>query len=118
MKIKLNKLVNAVPAFKILTTQATNAKTAYRLAKTLNTLQAELDVFENTKNNLILNHQTTSDDGTPSVSDEKIEIIKKQLLDLLEEEVEVNINQIPISDLSGMSMTISNMMLIDFIFSE
>jgi len=118
MKIKLNKLVNAVPAFKILTTQATNAKTAYRLAKTLNTLQAELDVFENTKNKLLLNYQTTNEDGKTVISDENVELIKTQLTELLEEEIEININQIPISDLSGMSMTISNMMLIDFIFSE
>ena len=114
MKLKLSKIINSVPAFKLLTAQTTNAKTAFKLARVLNTLQSELDVFEQTKNNLLTKYQ----DETQKISEENLEIVKKELTDLMNEEIEINIQQIPISDVTAVNITISNMMLMDFIFTD
>lgn len=114
MKIKLSKIINSVPAFKLLTAQTTNARTAFKLAKVLNALQSELDVFEQTKNNILVKHQNDEQ----KISDENLEIVKKELLELMEEEIELSIQPVSISDVSTLNITISNMMLMDFIFTE
>ena len=119
MKIKLSKIVSSVPAFKNLTQQTTNAKTAFRLAKMLNIIQAELDLFETTKNNIATKYQIKSEQGNIQIPEENAELFKKEILELLDEEVELNIEQLPVSELSGIAnITISNMMLMEYMFKD
>ena len=63
MKVKLSQIINSVPAFKVITPQATNAKTVFGLTKILNKIQYELDAFETEKNNITNNYQETTEDG-------------------------------------------------------
>jgi septum formation topological specificity factor MinE len=118
MKVKLSKIVNSVPAIKVLSQQATNAKIAFKFAKTLNTIQSELDLFEQTKNKLVEQYQTVNENNEPQIPQEKLEELKQQLLELLEEEVEIDIQKLNINDLSGVTVTISNMMLMDYLFVD
>jgi len=118
MKVKLSKIVNSVPAFKTLSQQATNAKIAFKFAKTLNAIQTELDLFEQTKNKLVAQYQVINEQNEPEIPQDKMEEIKKQLMDLLEEEVELSVEKIHINDLSSVTVTISNMMLMDYIFAD
>lgn len=118
MKVKLSKVVNSVPAFKILTTQGTNAKIAFKFAKALNAIQSELDLFEQTKNKIVAQYQITNEEGNLELPADKVEGLKKEIIDLLEEEVEIPVEKIHINDLSGITVTISNMMLMDYLFAD
>jgi septum formation topological specificity factor MinE len=118
MKVKLSKIVNSVPAIKVLSQQATNAKIAFKFAKALNIIQSELDLFEQTKNELVEKYQTVNENNEPHIPQEKLEELKSQLLELLEEEVEIDIQKLNINDLSGVTVTISNMMLMDYLFAD
>jgi hypothetical protein len=118
MKIKLSKIINSVSTFKTLTQQTTNIRVAYKIAKILSVLQAELDIFEQTKFNLLQKYEEKDETGKPTISDANLEIIKAELNTLIEEEVEVDFQPIPILEVGQLNMTISNMMLIDFIFKD
>lgn len=118
MNVKLSKIINSVSAFKILAAQPASAKTSFRLAKILNILQAELDVFEKTKNMVITKYQTTSETGELELIPSNVVIVKKELEELLEIEVDLDIQPVHIIDLVGINITISNMMLMEFIFTE
>jgi anti-sigma28 factor (negative regulator of flagellin synthesis) len=119
MKVKLSKIVNSVPAFKILSQQANlSAKVSFKFAKALNIIQTELDLFEQTKNKIVSQYQVLNQQNELEIPQDKVEEIKKQLMDLLEEEVELNVEKVHINDLSGVTVTISNMMLMDYIFAD
>lgn len=117
MIVKLSKIVNSVPAFKTITSQATIAKSAFRLAKVLNTIQVELDAFETAKNTISAKYQETVD-GKIQIPESKAEDFKKEIIDLLEEDIELNCEPLNITDLAGMNITISNMMLMEYLFKE
>jgi len=117
MKVKLSKIINSVSAFKVLTPQATNAKSAYKLAKALNCIQQELDTFETVKNNIAKKYQEEVD-GKLQIPEEKVKEFTDEMMTLLDEEIELNVDFIPISDLAGLNITISNMMLMDYLFKE
>ena len=118
MIVKLGKIINSVSAFKTLAGQVVSAKTSFRIAKILNVLQKELDVFEETKNSLVAKHQTMNEAGSLELTKENMEIAKKSLEELLEMEVTLDVQPMNISDLAGINITNSNMMLMEFIFTE
>jgi hypothetical protein len=117
MKIKLNKIVNSIQSLKSLSTQTTTAKQAFRLARALNAIQAELDIFDETKNTTAKKYQTTTAEGALEITPENAELFKKEILELLDEELEINIDLIPISEMT-LNMTVSSMMTIDYLFRE
>lgn len=117
MKIKLIRIVNSIQSLKSLSQQTTSAKSAFKLARALNAIQAELDVFEETKNTTAKKYQTDTPEGTLEMTPENAELFKKEILELLDEELEIVVDHIPISEMT-LNMTVSSMMAIDYLFRE
>lgn len=115
MKVKLSKIVNSVPSLKFLSEQTTQAKTAFKLAKMLNIISAELDVFENTRKKLFAQYKLPDQD---QIAPENIESFKSEITALLDIEVDMPFDQISIVELAGTTIPVSHMMNLDFMFKE
>lgn len=113
MKVKLVKVINSVNALNKLSSQVTHAKTAFRLAKILNAISEEVDVFENTKKQLIKNRL---EEGQTQLTESQEREVKEELIKLIQEEVEIPFQPLPIGEIAAVSITIQDMMAIDYIF--
>ena len=116
MKVKISKLTVAIPSLKFLSEQTTQAKTAYKLAKFLNAISAELDIAETTRKNLIktYNLENLTGDQNP----ENLETFKQEMTKLMDEEVEIGMEPLSINELGGLPISVSHMMSLDFMFKE
>lgn len=117
MKIKISKLTVAIPSLKFLSEQTTQAKTAYRLAKFLNSVSLELDIAETTRKNLIKTYNLDNKEIAEQNS-ENLENFRQEMTKLMDEEVEIDIEPLSISELSGLPISVSHMMNLDFMFKE
>ena len=115
MKIKIGKLTNAIPSLKFLGEQTAQARTAYKIAKILNTNSTELDVAETTRKNLIKKYDLENKENLDS---QNLETFKQEMINLMEEEVELSIEPLSITELNGMPIAVSHMMNLDFMFKE
>jgi hypothetical protein len=115
MKIKLNKIVGVVPSLKFLAEQTTQARTAFKLAKFLNAVSAELDIFENTRKKLFMQYKMPNED---QIAPENMDTFRDEMNALLDMEIEIPFEQISISELVGTTIPVSHMMNLDFMFKE
>ena len=117
MKVKISKLTIAIPSLKFLSEQTTQAKTAYKLAKFLNAVSAELDIAETTRKNLIKTYNLENKEGSEQNS-ENLENFKQEMTKLMDEEVEINMQPLSINELGGLPISVSHMMNLDFMFED
>lgn len=117
MKVKISKLTVAIPSLKFLSEQTTQAKTAYKLAKFLNAVSAELDIAETTRKNLIKTYNLENTQASEQ-NLENLENFKQEMTKLMDEEVEINMQPLSINELGGLPISVSHMMNLDFMFEE
>lgn len=115
MKIKIGKLTNSIPSLKFLGEQTAQAKTAYKIAKILNTISIELEIAENTRKNLIKKYDL---ENKENIDSQNLETFRQEMNNLMEEEIELNIEPLSILELNGMPISVSHMMNLDFMFKE
>ena len=95
--------------------QTTQARTSFKIAKILNTISNELDIAETTRKNLIKKYDLENKENPDP---NNLETFKQEMLNLMEEEIELNIEPLSISELSSMPIPVSHMMTIDFMFKD
>lgn len=113
MKIKVSKLANAIPSLKFMMSQNIQAKISLKIAKFINCISDEMDIVEETRKAIFLKYS----DGTKLLT-ENIEKYDKELKCLLEEEVEISLEPIPITDLGAIPIPVNHMMALDFMFKD
>lgn len=91
MKVKLEQIVDAMPAMARFAQKELPAKAAYRCAKMLRKLNSEFDAYSDAKNALIKKHGAPVKDepGKFELNAEQSAIANVQLRALLDEDVEL-----------------------------
>lgn len=123
MKVKVSKLANAIPSIKFISQQSVPAKVSFRMAKFINVISEELDVLEIARRTIFEKHSTPNAEAgenqeTRSIIPNLKEKYEKEMLELFNQEVELNIEPIGINELGGISLPVNHLMALDFMFKE
>ena len=123
MKIKLFKLMNAKDTLqKMGETNFDDGVTCYKIARNISSLNPEFENFEKTKEGLIKNYgeptknEETGEDTGIMVTDENMEEFQKQMKDILEQDIEVNIVPINPEKIKGFKPL--ELMLVEWMLEE
>lgn len=99
--IRLEELVNAIPVLTNLGTQDFSGRIAFSILKLLKKLEEEYQLFEKTREKIVLKYAKKDDAGQPLVVDGRISILEdsiktcnKEITDLLQNIVQIDSNKI------------------------
>ena len=125
MIIKNEKLVNSVGVLSKLNNMSLNIKVSYAIAKNINKIEKELEIYNKEKAKLIDKHGEKDEEGKLKVDESgNIKILDKEnwnkdFKELLEIEAEIDIHKINEEDLfkcDNANITPGELMLVDYMF--
>jgi len=122
MKIKNEVLVNSVQVLSKLNNAELPVKVSYKLAKNIKNIEKELSIYEEEKQKLINKYSEKDEEGKSKVNENgminilDVENWNKDIKELLEIEVEINVEKINIDELakSDLKLTPAELILIDY----
>lgn len=122
MKIKNEVLVNSVQVLRKLNNAELPVRVSYKLAKNIKSIEKELNIYEEEKQKLINKYGEKDEEGKSKVNENgminilDVENWNKDIKELLEIEVEINVEKINIDELakSDLKITPSELTLIDY----
>ena len=107
--MKLKRILESKDALVELNNKELPIKTSYQITKITKKVQEELENFQEQKQNLIDKYK--DDDG--NISEESEKKIVKQLEDLLDVEVDIEINLINVNELEDINIKPGHLMGLD-----
>ena len=115
MKLTLNKLIIAVGALKTLgEDKSLNVKTKYTIARNIRLIQQELDQYEKARVELVQKHGVVAEDGSASVSPNKIKEFSNEINELQSVTIDLDIRKVgedACANLSANDMSVLDWML-------
>lgn len=120
MKLKLSQIVNGYSALMEVATAKLPIKSAYRLQRNMRILKPEAEQFEKTRIDLIkTKYGVKGEEDSYTVPESKIAVFQKQLEEVLSMEVEVDVQEIPIDELSDQfQISPVALMALDWMFTN
>jgi len=115
MKVKVGQLVGSSEPLGKLMTQPMPSATAFRCAKTLKAVQAELESYEEARKNLIEQH---GKDGEIKPEDKGWKKFIAGMEELMETEVKVDAEKIKEENLSKVEIAPADILALDWIIEE
>jgi hypothetical protein len=116
MKTTLKTLVNSEAALQHLAEQKLPIKTAYRLQKALRKITEAVSDFDKARSRLVYELAGVEEGQPAKVPEEKLADFNKEMMDLLEEEVELEgVVQVSLDELEGSTLSVGDLMLLDFL---
>lgn len=111
--VTVNELINARKPLQEISSRELPAKTAFLIARIIREIDKEYTTFENARREIILKYAlrndqgelTTLDNGNVQISPENIETCNKQIQELLNTAISLNIEPILIEDLNTLMLT-------------
>jgi hypothetical protein len=119
MKVKLERIFQAHPAFEFLAKQFYFVSHIAEMARLIDEVNKHYEVIAKKQEELLLFYGEKKEDGAYEVEDEKKPFYEKELSDFLDKEVEINWNKISVKEL-GMTvrLPLSAYKLLDFLFVD
>lgn len=113
IEVQVKDIVNSAEIFSALSQKKLNMRMAYQLAKIIKEVQKEFELFQETRMKLINEYAERDEDGQLRVDEnnnftipkEKIQDFQKELNELLEMQVELQINKINLDELEDVEFT-------------
>lgn len=124
MVLKMAQILNAYNWAASMRSKNIPYTAAFLIASNLNNMETDMKNFENQKMSMLEQYGKKDSDGNlivhedNSVELEDKESFAKEFNKLLECEVEVTINKIPIEEVKDLSISIEQMKLISFLFAS
>lgn len=128
MKLTNRRIVNDATFLSNLANKQLPIRVSYAIAKNVSKIESELKVFNNERQKLLDKYCVKDEEGKNKIdennqlriADEHLEDWSKDLEELLDIEVEIDIYKFNISDLlnSNCEMTPSELMLIDYMIED
>lgn len=117
MKVKIQDIVAAAPTIQKLSGISLPVKVSYNIARNLKKIQRELEPFEKARIELVRKHGNEDEEGKLVVKEENMQEFYKEMTELLEEEIEIDIRSIDIEGLAKIELSPTEMQLIDFMLA-
>jgi hypothetical protein len=117
MKLKLYEIVNSEDALKELGSLKLSAKLSYKISKNVKKIVDELREYNTLKNKLIVEkYGTQNESGNFQVMKENLPDFVKELNELLESEVDVDIYPVELDD--SIILSVDHMSALSWLFLE
>lgn len=121
----IRDIVNSVPVFEQIVEHEINGKIAFKIARLVRELDKELKLFHEERTKIIQryakrdeNNKIITENENVMIDEDQIENCNKEIQDLLNTEVEINADKIPIDVLETLSISPQQILLIDSFLSE
>ena len=117
IKVKISELINSTEALQKLANTKLKAKLAWQVARLLKTADLEIQIFNDTRMNLIKKYADVDEDGE-IITDEKgnckisadnVTQFNTELSELLDTVIEMNVSKVSIDDLDNADFTPAEM---------
>lgn len=128
MKLTNRKIVNDANFLGALTHKQLPIKVSYAIAKNISKIERELEIYNKERQKLIDKYcikdeernNVIDENNQLKIADENLEAWNKDINELLDIEVDIDIHRFNVNDLlnSNCEMTASELMLIDYMIEE
>ncbi|MFR3072133.1 MAG: DUF1617 family protein [Paeniclostridium sp.] len=128
MKLTNRKIVNDANYLGALANKQLPIKVSYAIAKNVSKIENELKIYNNERQKLLDKYCVKDEEGKNKIdennqlriTDENMDDWNKEINELLDIEIEIDIHKFNINDLlnSNCEMTASELMLIDYMIEE
>lgn len=120
IEITLNELLDSASVMQELAKKPMKTKVAFQVARLIREIEKEYSLFQDARKGLIERYAEknengelkTDENGNFTVPKEKIEIFNKELKEMLEQTLSLNVEPICIEDLGEADFTPADMMLL------
>lgn len=134
MKIKLVKLVNSINALgQLNNAHGLSGVCAYSIMKNVNKIEPELEMYNKTREKILVDRAKKDEDGKPIIiketvegkererydmTDENYNEANHELFTLLNSDIELDLTKISIEDLNNADLTPAQLSSIDYMIKE
>lgn len=126
MKLTNKKILNNAMTIGVISNKELPVKVSYALAKNISKLEKELEIYNKEREKLIEKYSVKDDDNKTvidennqiKIQDKYLEDWNKDIKELQEIEVEIDIHKFELEELNGYSMTPAELMAIDYMIGE
>ena len=124
--VKISDIINSTEILQKLAQQNFKAKLALSIARLLKQVEAEIQIFNTTRIDLVKKYGIkdengeliTDDSGNCTIEDNSLEVFNKELNELLNTEIEINANKIDINLLEECDFTPSEITALEPFLKE
>ena len=113
MKVKLYEIINASEVLTKIMKSTINLKAAYRIGKIAKKYQAEMEIFQDLRKKLFDKYGETQDDKSVKIKDDKIPEYQKEMNELLQNDVELDIEPVVISENEKIEISPAELLLVE-----
>ena len=126
IKIQLNDVVNATETFSKIMQQSFKGSLAFKIARLARELDKEMQTFNTERQKLVQKYAEKDEDGELKVDENgnvkfdnsKIQEINEEFNSLLNTELEINADKLPIDSIDAFEITPQEMLQIEKFFDE
>lgn len=120
MEIKLKKIVTANGALNKLMSKEVPIKVGFQLSKIAKKLNEELSIYNDNRVKLIKKYgeEDKKKNGNYNIKKENIETFQKELTELMEVKVKVDIDKIKIKEIENVKLSGGDLLALDFLLEE
>jgi hypothetical protein len=104
IQVKLGDIYTSTPVIELLIKEKLSIKTLYKFNKLIEALQKELKFVEDRRLELIKKYGLTNEDGNIQVKNDSIEDFNKDLLEMLDIEVELQADKFTKEELDNLTL--------------
>lgn len=118
MKLKLMQIINAKDSLVELSQKDLAVMASYRVAKILKKIDPEIAIYEDERIKLIRKYGEESEPGRLQVKQENIPEYVKELETLVQQEVDIDIQKVKISEIGNIDIKPAVLINLDFMIEE
>jgi len=118
MKVKLFEIYSSVPVMNKILEATLPASASFQLTKLLKTLNEEIKIIEEQRVKLVTKYGESEENEAVTVSDAKKDDFLKEFSELLDSEIDLNWNPLPISSFEGLNLSVNDMLKVQFLFAD
>lgn len=126
IEITIGELINSQSTFRELATMPIRLKTSFAIARIIREVEAEMNIFEQSRQVLLDKYSIKDENGQPKTTDDGNIMIQTDLIDnynkdvqeLLAEKITLNANPIRLEELENLELTPSQVYMIEGFIEE
>lgn len=126
IRVNLNTILNASETFSTIMQQSFKGSLAFKIARLARELNKEMETFNTERQKLLQKYCVkdengeikANEDGTVQIEQNKINEFNEEFSSLLETEVEINADKLPVDSLDNFDITPQQMISIEIFFEE
>lgn len=120
IEIEMRDMLNSMEVLQKLSNKSLKTKVAFQLARIIREVNKEYELFQNSREKLIVKYAEQDENGQPKVNEQnnyqiipnKINEFNKEIQELLDSHIEINAEPIYIDDIEDLNFTPTEMMML------